>query len=46
MKKALLVLALLATGVSLSGCIIAPYPGYGYGYYRNAGCYYHPYRCY
>ena len=44
MKTALLILALLTTAVSVSGCIIAPYPGYGYGYYRHPGYSYHPYR--
>lgn len=46
MKRALLTLVLLASAMSLSGCIVAPY-GYGYGYGRAGpgGCYYHPYRC-
>lgn len=42
MKKATLMLVLFATTLSLAGCIVAPYPGYGY--YRGGGCYYH--RCY
>jgi hypothetical protein len=42
MKKTLLALLLLATAIPLSGCIIAPYPGYGRG---GGGCYYQ-YRCY
>jgi hypothetical protein len=46
MKKALLTLLLLATTLPIAGCIIAPYPGYGYGYSRPGWCYYHPYRCY
>ena len=43
MKKLLIALALLATSVSVSGCSIAPYPGY-YGYRYHPSCYYH--RCY
>ena len=48
MKKALLVLLLLATTLPVAGCIVAPYPvyGHGYGYARPGWCYYHPYRCY
>lgn len=42
MKKAILMLVLLGTTLSVSGCIIAPYPGYGY----RGGCAWHPYRCY
>jgi hypothetical protein len=41
MKKAMLLLFLLATTLPIAGCIVAPYPGY----YRG-GCYWHPYRCY
>ena len=44
MKKALLALVLLATSLSVSGCIVAPYGYYGHG--RPGACYYHPYRCY
>lgn len=44
MKKALLALLLLATSMTVSGCIVAPY-GYGYGHARPGYCYYHPYRC-
>ena len=43
MKRAILMLVLLATTLPIAGCIIAPFPGYGY--YRG-GCYYRPYRCY
>lgn len=46
MKKALLFLLLLATTLPVAGCIIAPYPGYGYYRHGGGGCYYHPYRCY
>ena len=40
MKKAILFLVLLGTTLPIAGCIVAPYPGYGY----RPGCYYH--RCY
>ena len=30
MKKALLVLLLFATTLPIAGCVIVPYPGYGY----------------
>ncbi len=45
MKRALLLVILLATTLPIAGCIVAPYPGY-YGGGRGGWCAYHPYRCY
>ena len=42
MKKVLLALAMVATSVALSGCIVAPYGYYPHG--RPGYYYYHPYR--
>jgi hypothetical protein len=44
MKKAMLILVLIATTLPIAGCIVAPYPGYYRG--GEGWCYYHPYRCY
>ncbi len=42
MKQILIMVVLFATTLPIAGCIVAPYPVYGYGY-RHHGCGF--YRC-
>lgn len=46
MKRLVLVLLFSGAVLSLSGCVVAPGPTYGYYGAGPGWCYYHPYRCY